>query len=202
LLEFLDFAREDAKATQETRSTLDELTGGVADAKKALDDFKRFVRPEPLKYEVLYLRDVIRRAFPLLFDDCVIKHVLPETALVVLADRLKIEDVFLELRKNALQAMEGVPDESRLIEVSAASISENASGEYVVIRVRDTGPGIPDDIRFKVFDPHFSTKVLGSGLGLALVRRIIVAHSGMIEANNSSEGGALMTIKLPVKEEA
>jgi GAF domain-containing protein len=200
--EFWDFAREDAQSTQETRSTLDELSGGVADAKKALDDFERYIRPEPLKCEVLDLRDIIHSAFPLLLPDCKIELVLPGTPVVVFADRGKIGDVLLELRKNALEAMQKIPDESRLIVVSAASISENGAGESVQISIRDTGPGVPVDILSKIFEPHITTKKLGTGLGLAIVRDIVAAHGGKIEAGNYSDGGAVFTMKLPAKKEA
>jgi signal transduction histidine kinase len=71
-----------------------------------------------------------------------------------------------------------------------------ASG-MVQITVADDGPGIPEDLRQRVFEPYFTTKKHGTGLGLAMVKQTVLAHGGTIDAKQSPEGGAMFVIELP-----
>ena len=68
-------------------------------------------------------------------------------------------------------------------------------GEHLVITVRDRGPGFPDDV--DVFEPFVTTRVTGTGLGMAITAEIIRAHGGTIDASNHPDGGALVTISIP-----
>ena len=67
------------------------------------------------------------------------------------------------------------------------------------IAVNDNGPGIPPDLRERVFRPFFTSKRNGTGLGLALVQKIIVFHNGRVAAGASPEGGASLQITLPLR---
>ncbi|MBM3312619.1 MAG: ATP-binding protein, partial [Candidatus Aminicenantes bacterium] len=67
----------------------------------------------------------------------------------------------------------------------------------VRVEVVDSGPGIPDEDREKLFLPHFSTKKKGAGLGLSIVNQIIKEHDGTVSAQNNPTGGAQFTIELP-----
>jgi signal transduction histidine kinase len=110
----------------------------------------------------------------------------------VLGDGLLLQQAFLNLLMNAEQAMVGGPGRINL--VSAVS----ADGARVTVTIRDSGPGIPDDVLPRVFDPFFTTKPAGSGLGLATTHRIVREHGGEIFAANHPEGGAVFTVRLPV----
>ena len=79
----------------------------------------------------------------------------------------------------------------RLAELPIASMS------WITITVADNGPGIPDDLGDRIFDPYVSTKDTGIGLGLAICRRIVQSHGGQITASNAPEGGAVFTVRLP-----
>jgi len=68
----------------------------------------------------------------------------------------------------------------------------------VVLEVRDTGPGFPQELLGSIFDPYVTTKTKGAGLGLAIARRIIEEQGGSIRAENDPAGGALVIIQLPV----
>ena len=70
--------------------------------------------------------------------------------------------------------------------------------EFAVIRVSDTGPGIGDNDRQNVFYPFFTTKKRGSGVGLAVARKIVEGHRGMIDVDNLPRGGAVFTVRLPM----
>jgi signal transduction histidine kinase len=71
-------------------------------------------------------------------------------------------------------------------------------GERAVISIADSGPGIPVDQLRKIFDPFFSTKEQGMGIGLSIAKSIVHAHKGRIWAENQSEGGAVFRISLPL----
>jgi signal transduction histidine kinase len=108
----------------------------------------------------------------------------------------EMNQVWTNLILNACQAM----GETGTLWVMCGSVGT----EKVWVRVRDSGPGIPTDIREKIFESHFTTKqsdalhASGMGLGLAIARSIVEKHCGTIEVQNSEEGGAVFTVKLPV----
>jgi signal transduction histidine kinase len=105
-------------------------------------------------------------------------------------DKEQITQVFLNLMINAMQfaQMNGK------VEVNLYSKNNQAW-----IEIADNGPGILPEFQERVFDPFFSKRTGGIGLGLAVVRQIIEAHHGSIHAKNSHLGGALFTIRLPIK---
>jgi signal transduction histidine kinase len=70
----------------------------------------------------------------------------------------------------------------------------------VAIEIGDTGPGISTKTMHNIFNPYFSTKPRGTGLGLPITNRIVKAHNGIIEIRNKETGGAVFTIKLPLRE--
>ena len=93
-----------------------------------------------------------------------------------------------------------VKDEAAYAEASASELKEMEKlrvGSRVVVEVSDTGPGIPESIRERLFEPFVSSKESGTGLGLTISRRIVEQHGGTIEAANRHQGGALFSVHLP-----
>ncbi|KYZ76098.1 hypothetical protein AXX12_06540 [Anaerosporomusa subterranea] len=113
----------------------------------------------------------------------------PNVPLVNL-DGEQFKQVFLNLLINSLQAI----DHEGKITVSAQYLPDT---DEVEITFSDTGPGIPPDIREKVFDPFFTTKQAGTGLGLAVTQRIVIAQGGTIDIGDNPGGGALIRIVIP-----
>jgi two-component system sensor histidine kinase HydH len=106
-------------------------------------------------------------------------------------NRDKLEQVFLNLMKNAIQSM---PEGGRLL------ITANASGKNVIITVSDSGQGIrPEDLP-RIFEPFFTTKVRGTGLGLALCKKIVAEHKGEIRVESALGRGTSVSIILPRME--
>src|SRR5262249_3159294 len=105
-------------------------------------------------------------------------------------DVLAIEQVFLNICFNALQAM---PDGGLLV----VSTGYDSAEGHVRIDFRDTGPGIPEEVGLHVFDPFFTTKAEGIGLGLSIAYEIMASHQGQIRFSSPSEGGAVFTVLLP-----
>ncbi|MDF2501974.1 MAG: signal transduction histidine kinase, nitrogen specific, NtrB [Anaerosporomusa subterranea] len=113
----------------------------------------------------------------------------PNVPLVNL-DGEQFKQVFLNLLINSLQAI----DHEGKITVSAQYLPDT---DEVEMTFADTGPGIPHDIREKVFDPFFTTKQAGTGLGLAVTQRIVIAQGGTIDIGDNPGGGALIRIVIP-----
>jgi signal transduction histidine kinase len=71
-----------------------------------------------------------------------------------------------------------------------------------VIQIRDTGPGIPEEIREQIFEPFFTTKARGGGLGLPIARRTVELHGGSLSLDCPADGGTVVTMTLPVRPPA
>ena len=114
---------------------------------------------------------------------------IPLTHFVV-ADRIQIEQVFSNLLRNACEVLDGC--EQRRIAISATEL-----GEEIVVRIEDSGPGLPEESPERVFEPHFTTKATGLGLGLPICKTIVEAHGGRIWAETLEDGGAAISVSLP-----
>jgi len=133
-----------------------------------------------------------------------IKYDIPDEIMNINADRGQIAQVIQNLIINAKQAM---PDGGK-INIKAENVLLNIGemkglkqGEYVRITVNDTGSGVPQGDISRIFDPYFTTKEEGSGLGLATSHSIITRHSGTITVSNHPEGGAEFIVTLPASSE-
>jgi PAS domain S-box-containing protein len=109
------------------------------------------------------------------------------------ADGVQIQQVLVNLIQNAIDAMRNVPANRRSITIATAG-----SLEQVIVRVTDTGIGIPADDVPRVFDSFFSTKSYGLGMGLNISRSIIESHGGRLTAENNPGGGATFEFVLPL----
>ncbi len=113
---------------------------------------------------------------------------LPDSPCEISGDPSQIRQVFTNLAKNGIEAMEH--------QGTLSIILTRTSGSYDV-RFEDEGPGISPDKINKIFEPFYSTKEKGVGMGLAVCMRIITAHDGVLRAASRTGGGATMTVRLP-----
>lgn len=158
---------------------------------------------EPIK-KVIDISDFLREAVHFVLAGSNIRSVfsLPEDLWPVQCDEGQMGQVINNLIINAKQAM---PDGGR-IEISAENVTLNAEdealplgpGKYLRISVKDHGHGIPEDALTRIFDPYFTTKLKGSGLGLATAYSIIKKHEGYIQVESQIGEGAAFHIYLPV----
>jgi nitrogen fixation/metabolism regulation signal transduction histidine kinase len=114
-------------------------------------------------------------------------------------DMGRVRQILHNLIRNAVEALEGTPEGRIDVQIGAAEVDEV---EIVQIRVEDNGPGFSEGSEGQIFDPYVTTKPRGTGLGLAIVKKLVEEHLGSIRASNNSNGGATISIRLPLNEVA
>jgi two-component system, NtrC family, C4-dicarboxylate transport sensor histidine kinase DctB len=185
---FLD--RKQEGAAQENLSSIAALTERIGSITEELKAFARKGRTAP---QPVLLRDVVDGAVMLLRSrfagrlDALNIHPLPDH-FVVKGNRIRLEQVLINLFQNALEALEDAP--GARVEVKAT-----AAGDEIIVTVEDNGPGIPSNIRPLLFTPFSTSKEKGLGLGLVISRDIISDYGGRLLVE-SSERGTIFTIHL------
>ena len=119
---------------------------------------------------------------------------LAEDLPLIEGDSIQIQQVLVNLVTNAFDAMRQTPPNQRKVEISTAGDGDGK----VHLSVRDHGTGIRTEAHDRLFDQFFTTKEHGLGMGLAIVRSIVEAHGGQIDAENAADGGARFYFTLPV----
>jgi two-component system sensor histidine kinase DctS len=115
----------------------------------------------------------------------------------VLGDKVMLEQVLLNLTRNAIEAMQDTAPERRLMTISAEADSHSPS-PMLLISVCDHGHGIPEEVASRLFSPFFSTKSAGMGMGLNICRSVVEAHGGTLTHEPDPEGGTIFRFTLPV----
>jgi len=176
-------------------SRLEIIQGELHRLDSIVAQFLRLAGPSALDLEPVSLKAVISHVFNLLQPEARVRGIeliAPDCSSLppFLADPVRLTQAMLNLMINAMQAV----DKSGTIEIVLTRIGHDLS-----IEVRDSGPGIPENELASIFDPYFSTKNEGHGLGLWIVQQIVVAHGGTLRAANRFSGGATLTITIPLR---
>jgi signal transduction histidine kinase len=160
--------------------------------------FLDFARPSHLELRPEHISEIVDRALEL------VRAQFPEAKVAVerqyardlpeiQADRQLCEQVFVNLITNAFQAMDGQDGTLRL-----TIAQQNSAGEPgVLVTVEDSGPGVPPELREQIFNPFFTSKKEGMGLGLSIVAKIVDDHRGSIHLDPESQQGARIRVFLP-----
>jgi signal transduction histidine kinase len=171
---------------------------------RSTETFLDFARPPQLERRTFDLRTLISQILDLVSvraqrQGVQLRCDVPnDRALPIQADMGQIRQVLLNLLLNALDA---VPHGGLIwleIEVSDSASHDGQSRPGLILRVCDTGPGLPREFGAKIFEPFVGTKPSGIGLGLSICKRIVESHGGEIRAANRPEGGAVFTVSLPL----
>jgi signal transduction histidine kinase len=176
-----------------------------------IQTFLDFARPPRCERRRTDLGDRIRRALALIEGRARRQKVelvcdLPPAPILVEIDPEQIQQVLLNLLLNALDAMPG----GGVVRLSVSPVPWRSAGDNghadlgqaLEVRIQDTGPGIAPHIRARLFEPFVSSKETGLGLGLSICKRLVEAHGGVIDGDNSREGGAVFRFRLPVTTQA
>lgn len=172
--------------------------------KQMLNDMMELVRHSEMKCEQLNVHDVIYKAVNLLKDELRIRRInwdldLKEGIPKVFVDHIRLQQVFMNIAINAMQALTELPrDQEKYIRISSCLDLER---KEVVISFQDTGPGIPQDEVDHIFEPFYSTKTKGTGIGLSLCRMLVQEQNGRITLVNNSPQGAHFRVHLPAVAE-
>ena len=109
------------------------------------------------------------------------------------ADAALIEEMALNILNNAAEAMKTMEAGKKIV------VTSNLADERIILTFSDSGPGIAPDVKDKIFDPYFTTKSDGTGIGLSLSHRIVTDHGGSLTVADSNLGGAEFRIIIPIK---
>jgi two-component system nitrogen regulation sensor histidine kinase NtrY len=167
----------------------------VEELQKTVNEFSNLARLPAVKFSPNNLDEVIEEALTIYRNahpHIVFKFSKLNQMPIFLFDREQIKRSLLNLLDNAVASIIG----QGIVEVA---ISYNPSRNIARIEVKDTGQGIPEGLKARLFEPYFSTKKTGAGLGLTIVHTIISDHQGHIQVKNNSTQGSIFVIELPVK---
>jgi signal transduction histidine kinase len=178
---------------------LEIIRGELTRLENIVKRFLRLASPSTLELEQVQLAGLVSHVCKLLgpeaaADDIELTTRVDPAVPELRADGVQLTQALLNLVINALQAV----NQHGRIEIRVLRRCEEHA---VWIEVQDSGPGIPPEKLGAVFEPYFTTKEEGSGLGLWIAQQIAVAHSGSLEVTNAPQGGAIFCLRLPMVEE-
>lgn len=162
-----------------------------------VDRFLRLAGPAGVDLEPVEIRKILTHVCELLRPEAAAREIeivarmeapLPR----VMADPVRLTQALLNLVINAIQAVE---------KKGRVDVSAGVADGQVCVTVSDNGPGIPPDRLASIFDPYFTTKSEGSGLGLWIAQQIVTAHGGSLQVHNGPPAGAVFTMRLPLRRE-
>jgi two-component system sensor kinase FixL len=188
-----------------TEELTELLTDIVADGRRAgevIQGIRNMVRKGKPRRALIQIGDTIRELLRIVHADAIAREI-EVTAEVdsdtgqVWGDPVQILQVLLNLAINSFEAMTAVPSDARCLAIHAGC---DGNGD-ILVSMRDSGPGFPSGMVEQLFEPFFSTKSEGTGMGLAISRSIIEAHGGTLSGENCDDGGACFTVRLPQAKE-
>ncbi len=167
---------------------LNKLDRAVSRMVHQIDEVLDYVKPKPLVLNDFALLEILHSSLERMItpDGVIIR--LPKYDIKLPCDSEKMEVVFVNLISNAIQAMNNKGE---------ITIDAMETEDQILIEVKDTGPGIPDHLISKIFDPLFTTRQVGTGLGLVSCKSIVEKHGGKIEVKSEIGRGTTFIIKLP-----
>ncbi len=192
--------RELRNLEEPTKKRLEEhirvCLGEIARLDQIVNQFLKAVRPTPLNLKPCSMSDVLLEVLEVLTPEIANRDVLVEKDLgrnlpSILADRDQLKQIFFNVIRNSLQAMS---------KGGILHLHTELCADRVLVTIRDTGGGIPPETLQRIFEPYFTTKSDGSGLGLMIVERIVREHGGLIEVSSEQGRGTTFRISFPIAE--
>ena len=185
---------EDLPESDERKEHIQKVRQEVRKLDQVISDFLNFARPAPPVAELVEVDTLVADAAFLLQPDMeragVIYHSDIEEGMRVFADPEQVNRMLFNLMKNAVQAM---PDGGKL------TVRARSERNDVCLEVADSGPGISEAVRAQLFEPFFTTREKGSGLGLAVVSQTVADNGGHLELAGEEGEGAVFRVFLPAR---
>jgi nitrogen fixation/metabolism regulation signal transduction histidine kinase len=160
--------------------------------------FSDYARPPKLQLTQVALGRLVKEVLDLYQGDERLQITLDYTGEMptIEADMGRLRQLLHNLIKNAIEANgDNGPIALRLL----IHCADKDGCHFVELRFEDHGPGFPEELLDQLFEPYITSKPKGTGLGLAVVKKIVEEHGGIIWAENDKEGGAVITVRLPVQ---
>jgi len=184
------------KLDESKKEVMDELLAQIVRLENLVRDLLTFARPNPLSLQPVDLHVILDRSLRLLQDgiedsDITVRRTYGPNNASIMADPLQMEQVFLNLIGNAVQAMSGG---------GVLDICTRFTDESVEMLFGDTGNGIASADLSLIFQPFHTTKHRGSGLGLSIVKKIVEAHGGTIHVDSKLGEGTTANVTIPRTE--
>ena len=182
------------KADTSIKPTVDAISKEIVVMDRIITDFLSFAKPAELNVTDINLGELIENCVASTRgeqDDIIIKLAINNLPLIK-GDEVLLRQAFINLLQNSTESM----PKGGVLTIEATSPADRER-DSVEIFISDTGHGISEDIKDKIFLPFFTTKEKGTGLGLAIVHKIVVSHGGSISVD-SGEKGTIFKIKLPL----
>lgn len=181
------------------------MAAHVDRAANTIGHMREFGRKSDLRREPVQVAEVLRRAFDIFRQQFALRGIgvafEPQDGLPdILADRNRLEQVFINILINARDAVEArCEQEPEARADKRITLSADAQGGQVLVRIRDTGAGVPPALREKIFEPFFTTKQVGkgTGLGLSITYGIVKDHGGSVEVEPVDGPGACFLLRFP-----
>ena len=185
----LELLEADLPEGDSRRGYIDRVLQALDRQDRLVENLLTLTHPEPKASRAIVVADLLRDVLGMFPRDPRLSVAAKDPLPPVWGDAFRLGEVFSNLIQNALQAA----PESGSVEVMAQA----AAGERVRIVVRNTGTGIPADLRERIFQPFFPTKARGTGLGLAIARQIVEAHGGSIRVESDGTSETSFVVELP-----
>src|SRR6185503_15683367 len=186
----------------ELRAILGDIVDDDKRASDVINRLRSLLKKGPLERSRVDMSEVVGQVAHLAAGDAILRNVATRLELAsdlppVHGDRVQLQQVVLNLILNGLDAMRSSEAGHRTLVLRAT----RADAATVEVAVQDSGTGIEKTVLDHIFDPFYTTKADGLGMGLAIVRSIVEAHGGQVRAANSPDGGATFSFTLPVATE-
>jgi signal transduction histidine kinase len=186
---------------KEIKTILGDIKRADQRATEVIQRLRRLLTKSGVEARNVDLNDIVGEVIGILraqaaAQDVTVTNVLAPYPLIVKGDRVQIEQVLLNLVVNAIDAVSEKRDQLRRVTVRTHLLDETMAE----LTVSDSGPGIPAEALKQIFEPFYTTKKRGMGMGLAIARTIVEAHGGRIWAENQAGAGAIFRLTLPVSQ--